>query len=107
MYISQSSTESLDFKRAREMREAANNGEKLNKSAVSVKNLYDSEQVHDSLELDDSDTDLALLLKSTYANPEENQNNVDKDMVGPFLQDSVVSSLWGKLKEIRREIESR
>ena len=106
MYLSQSSTESLDFKRAREARVAANNGDKVNRSTMSVKNLY-NEQVHDSLELDDSDSNLAMLLKSAYANPEENQTKVDEGMVAPFLQDSIVSSLWGKLMEIRREIESR
>ena len=107
MYLSQSSTESLDFKRAREARDAANKGDIVNRSTISVKNLYDNEQVHDSLELDDSDSNLAMLLKSAYANPEENQTKVDEGMVAPFLQDSVVSSLWGKLMEIRREIESR
>ena len=110
MYLSHSSMESLNFEHAREAREAATNarsGNKLNKSTMSVKNLYDAEVVHDSLELDDSDTNLAMLLKSAYANPDEHQATVDKAMVDPYLQDSVVHSLWSKLTEIRREIESR
>ena len=107
MYLSQSSTESLDFKRAREAREAINGGENLHKSTVYLKNLYETDQVHDSLDLDDSDSNLAMLLKSTYTNPAESQTSVDKAMVDPFLQDCVVSTLWHKLMEIRKEIESR